>query len=412
PLLVQPFAASATQVDEKLIDNRYIVVLKSTPATAIQPVTRSLNDLLQALPLSGVQITHEYDSALLGFAATMPEHVAKALSQHRLVDYIEQDRQLSLHTTQNNATWGLDRLDERTASYDMQYSYQTEGEGVHAYILDSGLNAQHRDFTGRVGNGFDATGGSGGGLLGGGGLFGGGGGLFGGGLFGPAPEPEPEPENDPFDSSTNPDDCNGHGTHVAGTVGGTEFGVAKKVTLHAVRVVNCLGVGNGSDTIAGIEWVVENHVAPAVINLSLGGSGFQALDDAIASAYRQGIVSVAAAGNDSTDACNSSPAREPSAITVAATDRNDSRASYSNIGPCVDIFAPGSNIESADYRSNTGVAVLSGTSMAAPHVAGAVAKLLSEGVAPADLEVELSNRASQGVLTDTRNTVNEMLFSN
>lgn len=403
---------------EQLIENRYIVVLKSVPDTALQFTSQTLESALSKLPLAGVQVTHRYDSALLGFAASMPSHVAELLSQHALVDYVEQDRKISLNATQNNATWGLDRLDTRTPSYDMQYNYSSTGAGVHAYVLDSGLNATHQDFAGRVGNGFDATAGGGGGLFGGGlfggggGLFGGGGGLFGGGLFGPSPEPQPEPSNDPFDPSSTPEDCNGHGTHVAGTVGGTNFGVAKEVTLHAVRVVNCLGIGSGSDTLAGVEWVVDNHVAPAVMNLSLGGSSFQALDDALENALKVGIVSVVAAGNDSADACNYSPARESSAITVAATERSDARADYSNVGPCVDIFAPGSNIESAGINSNSAIAVMSGTSMASPHVAGAVAKLLGEGVSPNNVATELQNRATRGAVGQAGNTINSLLFSN
>ena len=407
------------------IQNQYIVVLKDTAAlTQIldlpigTPVKNLLDQAQSQLGLSSQQVNFRYQNVFKGFAVNLPDHVAKGLNRSGLVAFVEQDQtfQLNNQVTQNNATWGLDRLDTRENARDMQYTYTSTGAQVHAYVVDSGLRASHVEFRGRVGNGFDATSGSSsGGLLGGGFLGGGflgGGGLF-GGLFGSPSAPPPPSGNpsNPFDPSSTPTDCNGHGTHVAGTIGGTQFGVAKNVILHGVRVVNCAGTGSSSSTAAGIDWVIQNHVKPAVMNLSLGGGASSAVDQAIRAAHNAGIVTVVAAGNDSRNACEFSPAREPLAITVASTDRNDRRSSFSNTGSCVDLFAPGSEITSAGINNDNAQQVLSGTSMASPHVAGAAAKLLSQGVAPGNVDTALKNQATAGVVTDTRNTLNLMLYS-
>ncbi|WP_370264104.1 S8 family peptidase [Limnobacter sp.] len=410
-------AASAAQSEP--LPNHYIIVLKSDDVLSQAldlplgaPAQKLLEQTQNQLGLDPQQITYRYQHAFKGFAAKLPDHVANGLKRSGLVAYIEQDQTIRLNnTTQNNAVWGLDRLDTRPNTRDMQYTYTSTGARVHAYVVDTGIRGSHREFTGRIGNGFDATTGGSGGLLGGG--FLGGGGLFGGGLFGPPSSPPPSNSNpsNPQDTSTNPSDCNGHGTHVAGTIGGTQFGVAKNVTLHGVRVFNCTGTGTTSTTIAGVDWVIQNHVKPAVMNLSLGGGASTAMDQAIRSAHNAGSVAVVAAGNDSRDACGFSPAREPLAITVASTDINDRRSSFSNIGSCVDIFAPGSNIVSADIANDNAQRSLSGTSMAAPHVAGAAAKLLSQGVAPADVVTLLKNNATPGLVTDSRNTANLLLYS-
>lgn len=395
------------------VPNHYIIVLKGEEVLSQTldlpvntPVQRLLERTQAALGLSQQQITYRYQHAFKGFAATLPDHIAQGLKRSGLVAYIEQDQTIQLNNvTQNNAIWGLDRLDTRENARDMKYTYTSAGANVHAYVVDSGLRATHREFTGRVGNGFNATAGSSGGLFGGG--------LFGGGLFGSPSAPPPSSGNpgNPMDPSTTPPDCNGHGTHVAGTIGGTQFGVAKNVILHGIRVFNCAGTGTTSTTIAGVDWVVKNHVKPAVMNLSLGGGASTAMDQAIRTAHEAGIVTVVAAGNDSRDACGFSPAREPLAITVASTDINDRRSSFSNIGSCVDLFAPGSDIVSADIANDNAQRSLSGTSMASPHVAGAAAKLLSQGVAPKDVVTTLKNSATPGLVTDPRNTVNLLLFS-
>lgn len=415
--------ALASQANAEALRNQYIVVLKndavlaqvlelpnSTPAGAL------LDRAQTELGLSAQQINFRYRNVFKGFAVNLPEHVASALNKSGLVAYVEQDQTYGLNlVTQNNATWGLDRIDTAANTRDMQYTYTSTGKQVHAYVVDSGIRASHTEFAGRVGNGFDAistgTGGSGG-LFGG--FLGGGGGGFLGGVFGsPAPQPAPPAQNsgNPLDPASNPSDCNGHGTHVAGTIGGTQFGVAKQVILHGVRVVNCQGTGTSSSTVAGIDWVIQNHVKPAVMNLSLGGGASTAVDQAIRAAHNAGIVTVVAAGNDTRDACGFSPAREPLAITVASTDSSDRRSSFSNFGSCVDLFAPGSNITSAGIANDNSQANLSGTSMASPHVAGAAAKLLSQGVAARDVVTSLKNAATNGLVVDSRNTANLLLYS-
>ncbi|HEX4916258.1 MAG TPA: S8 family peptidase [Limnobacter sp.] len=402
------------------IPNHYIIVLKNeqTLRQALDlPTNTSTPRLLERaqtqLGLTPQQISFRYQHAFKGFAATLPDHIAQGLERSGLVAYVEQDQTIQINnTSQSNPVWGLDRLETRENARDMKYTYTASGANVHAYVVDTGLRATHREFTGRVGNGFDATAGGSGGLLGGG-FFGGGGGLLGGGLFGSPNTPPPSSSNpgNPMDPSSNPADCNGHGTHVAGTLGGTQFGVAKQVILHGVRVFNCSGTGTSSTTIAGIDWVIQNHAKPAVMNLSLGGGASSALDQAIRSAHNAGIVAVVAAGNDSRDACGFSPAREPVAITVASTDINDRRSSFSNIGSCVDLFAPGSDIVSADIANDNAQRSLSGTSMASPHVAGAAAKLLSQGVAPRDVVTVIKNAATASLVGDSRNTANLLLFS-
>jgi subtilisin family serine protease len=387
-------AAPAFSGTSDILPDRYIVVLKNKAALA----------RLSELPLNLADIEHRYEAVFPGFSARLPAHVAALLAEHGLVAMVEPDREIKLVNTQLNPPWGLDRIDMPARQYDSRYTYRAQGRGVHAYVLDSGLRATHREFEGRVGNGFDTQ--SGGGLVGGGGFFGGG-----GGLFGPR-QPQQPPKTDPMDPASTPADCNGHGTHVAGTIAGKTYGVAKEAIIHAVRVVNCQGIGNSSSTIAGIDWVIKNHAKPALINMSLGGSASDTLDRAVRSAYDAGISVVVAAGNETADACRTSPAREPFAITVGATDRNDNRASYSNFGACLDLFAPGSEVLSAGIRNDNDQATLSGTSMASPHVAGAVAKMLSEGISNANVATQLKNRATRDLVQDPRNSNNALLFSN
>jgi subtilisin family serine protease len=247
---------------------------------------------------------------------------------------VEPDRVIALDTTQNNATWGLDRVDQRALPLSTTYTYDSTGAGVTAYIIDTGIRFSHNEFGGRASSGYDAV-----------------------------------------DGGT-ADDCNGHGTHVAGTVGGNTYGVAKGVSLVAVRVLNCSGSGTTSGVIAGINWVTSNHTARAVANMSLGGGASTALDTAVTNSIAAGVVYGVAAGNETANACNGSPARVPNAITVGATASSDARASFSNFGTCVDIFAPGQSITSSWYTSDTATNTISGTSMATPHVVGAAARLL------------------------------------
>lgn len=325
----------------------------------------------------------EYDTVLQGFSAALSPAQVSLLQALPLIKSIEKDRVVQAGAVQAGPVWGLDRIDETDRPMDGEYAYvDSAGAGVHVYIIDTGINPDHQEFTGRVGAGQNfVSSGPLDGLLGG--LLGG---LLPLDLLGGEVDPD------------NWQDCNGHGTHVAGTAAGTQYGVAKLATLHAVRVLNCAGSGTGSAVIAGIEWVAENAEYPAVVNLSLGGGASDAEDQAIANLFNANVLPVVAAGNDNADACGTSPARAPEAVTVASTASDDSESSFSNHGTCVDIYAPGSSIVSADYANNSGTANLSGTSMASPHVAGAAALILGEtpSLNSADVAAALISNATVG----------------
>jgi subtilisin family serine protease len=307
----------------------------------------------------GGRVGHFYEHALSGFSLCVPEAGARALANEPNVDLVEQDQIMSANVAQTPATWGIDRIDQRNLPLDNSYTHNFTGAGVHAYIIDTGIRATHQELAGRVGDGFTS-----------------------------------------INDGRGTDDCNGHGTHVSGTVGGTTYGVAKGVTLHAVRVLSCLGFGSNSGVIAGVDWVRVNHLSPAVANMSLGGGISSALDTAVANSIASGVTYAIAAGNSNADACNSSPARVPTALTVGATTITDQRSSFSNFGTCVDIFAPGSDITSSWNTSDTATNTISGTSMATPHVAGVAALYLSEfpGANPAAVATGLTNNATSGVV--------------
>lgn len=305
-------------------------------------------------------VLYTYTSAIKGFAARMPAVAAAALASDPRVAYVEQDQIARAFTTQSSATWGIDRTDQRDLPLNGTYRYTGTGSGVRGYIIDTGIRTSHTEFGGRATVGYDAIG-----------------------------------------DGRNGQDCNGHGTHVAGTVGGSTYGIAKSVSLIAVRVLNCEGSGTNSGVIAGVDWVSSNHVKPAVANMSLGGGASTALDDAVKNSIVKGVTYAIAAGNDNADACNYSPARVGTAITVGATGSDDARASYSNWGTCLDLFGPGSSITSAWYTSDSDIKTISGTSMATPHVAGVAALYLQRNTtaSPALVAEIITDDATTGKVT-------------
>jgi subtilisin family serine protease len=349
------------------IPNRYIVVLEKG-ATA-----RDLTGAATESRTANGQVHRTFSTALRGFSASLSPAAVTALSRNPKVAFIEADRRITLDATQSPATWGLDRIDQRNLPLSNGYTYNATGSGVRAYIIDTGIRTSHNEFGGRAVSGFDA-----------------------------------------IDGGT-ADDCNGHGTHVAGTVGGSTYGVAKGVTLVAVRVLNCSGSGTNSQVIAGIDWVTADHDAGerAIANMSLGGSPSSAIDNAVRNSIADGVTYALAAGNESTNACNRSPARVADGITVGATTSSDSRASYSNYGTCLDLFAPGSSITSAWHTSNTATNTISGTSMATPHVTG-VAALYLQGTAATPQQVRdvIVNSSTSGIVGNAGSgSPNRLLYS-
>jgi aqualysin 1 len=352
---------------DRAIPGQYIVVFKQDARA--RGVAEGLTSQVEA---EGGRVLYTYADALVGFAAQLPDEAVEALRRNPNIDYIEVDQVVSIDATQTNPTWGLDRIDQRDRPLNQRYYYSRTGNGVRVYIIDTGIRYTHNQFGGRAYAGYDAIG-----------------------------------------DGRNGNDCNGHGTHVAGTVGGAVYGVAKSVRLHSVRVLNCSGSGTNSGVIAGVNWVTNNRIRPAVANMSLGGGASSALDNAVTNSINSGVTYVVAAGNSNANACNYSPARVSSAITVGSTTSSDSRSSFSNFGSCVNIFAPGSSITSAWHTSNTATNTISGTSMASPHVAGVAALYLqgNTGAAPSTVRSAIYNNATTGRLSGIGSgSPNRLLF--
>jgi subtilisin family serine protease len=322
-----PDAAPALAVQaEAQQGHDYIVVLRDGDRAGVSATTASLAASVNA------RIKDQWQDALQGFVATMSDDAAEQLRRRPEVQIVERDAPVHASATQLNApSWGLRRIDDRFLPNDANYTYNKTGAGVHIYIIDTGIRPTHNDFIGRVLPGFS---------------------VIAGGIA----------------------DCNGHGTHVAGTAAGTRYGVAKQAWIHPVRVLNCAGSGTIAGVIAGVNWVRINRVLPAVANLSLGGGFSAALNAAVNNLVAAGNVATAvAAGNSGVNACTQSPSSAVNAVIVGATQSNDVRPAWSNFGPCLDLFAPGVSITSDWFTSNAATAVLSGTSMASPHVAGTLA---------------------------------------
>ncbi|MEM9774207.1 MAG: S8 family peptidase [Chloroflexota bacterium] len=369
---------SADQSNERgeIIPDQYIVVLESdinrSEYSSDQARTVVANTLRQH---SISELNHVYENTILGFAAELDENQIEALEQDPAVEFIEPDQRYSISNDQPNPTWGLDRIDQRGLPQDNNYRYDFDGTGVDIYILDTGVNSSHVEFGGRVIGGYNA-------LLGG--------------------------------IPTDYEDCDGHGTHVAGTAAGSTYGVAKNANIFAVRVLDCSGSGSTSEVIAGIEWVTSNASGPSVANMSLGGGASPALDAAVESSINAGITYALSSGNSNFDACFQSPARVETAITVNSSDSSDNRSSFSNYGTCTDIFAPGSNITSAWYDSDTSLETISGTSMASPHVAGVSALYLEfdNDATPEEVKNSILSLATPNVIADAGpGTPNLLLYS-
>ncbi|HMG17381.1 MAG TPA: S8 family peptidase [Gemmatimonadales bacterium] len=347
------------------VPGEYIVVFR-------QNVTDPAALAAQLVQSQGGTLRYTYTNALKGFAATLPAAAVQVLAANPLVAYVEADQIYRADVTQtmdaNGDPWGLDRVDQQALPLSRTYTYTATGAGVHAYIIDTGIWTLHADFGGRANNVYDALGATG-------------------------------------------EDCHGHGTHVAGTVGGTTYGLAKGASLHGVRVLSCAGLGLTSQIIAGIDWLRANHVKPAVANMSLGGGLSAALNTATTNLSNAGVFVAVAAGNDNVDACTASPASAAGVFTAASSTKTDAKSSFSNWGTCVEGYAPGSAIVS-DFLAGTTMS-LSGTSMASPHVAGVAVlyKAVNGDQPSATVSNWIITNATNGVITgNPAGTPNRLLF--
>jgi subtilisin family serine protease len=351
-----PEAAPLLSAGAGAIEGSYVVVLNEGA------------DPRSVAAVAGVSPSFVYSAAVNGFAASLNQGQLNALQHNPNVAYIEQDQAYEATATQSGATWGIDRIDQRSRPLSGTYTYTTTASTVYAYVIDTGIYASHSQFGGRASNVYDALGGNG-------------------------------------------TDCNGHGTHVAGTIGSSTYGVAKSVRLRGLRVLNCSGSGSTSGIIAAIDWVRVNRTNPAVANLSLGGGYSSTLNTAINNLANSGVFVAVAAGNENQNACNVSPASAANATTVASSTSSDAKSSFSNYGSCVDLYAPGSSITSTWL--NGGTNTISGTSMASPHVAGVAAlyKATYGNASTATIDSWIKTNSTANVITgNPSGTPNRLLY--
>ncbi|MDJ1137765.1 S8 family peptidase [Streptomyces iconiensis] len=351
------------------VKGSYIVMLKDGESAGV----RAAGAGKELAKEYGGKAKRTYTSAVHGFSASgLSAEEARRLAADDKVAKVYQNQRFTTTGTQKNPPWGLDRIDQAKTKGDKKYTYPaTAGKGVTAYVIDTGVRISHKDFGGRASYGFDA-----------------------------------------IDNDKTAQDGNGHGTHVAGTIAGTKYGVAKKAKVVGVRVLDNEGSGTTEQVVAGIDWVTKNHKGPSVANMSLGGGKDAALDAAVKKSIASGVTYAVSAGNESADATTASPARVPEAITVAASDKNDKQATFSNYGKRVDLYAPGVDIVSASNKNNTGTATMSGTSMSSPHVAGAAAVYLSghKTATPKQVSAALVKGATSGTISNpSAGTPNKLL---
>lgn len=359
------------------IKGQYIVVLKdgasTTSRSAASGPARASDVAVEMGASYGLDVQRVYESALRGFATKASKASLKRLLNDPNVAFIEEDGWSYPSVTQTGATWGIDRVDQVSRPLNGTYIYDTGAPSVRAYVIDTGILATHSQFGGRVVGGATA-----------------------------------------ISDGRGTSDCNGHGTHVSGTIGGSTYGIAKSVTLVPVRVFGCTGGAANSTIISAMDWVRTNHIKPAVVNMSLGGPAASAIDTAANNLINAGVTLVVAAGNDNQNACNFSPARVANAITVGSTTSTDARSSFSNFGTCLDLFAPGSSIKSAWWTSTSATNTISGTSMASPHVAGAAALVLqgNPSASASTVRNTLVNKASLNKVTGAgTGSPNRLLFT-